>query len=65
MRKIENNRSLKVLSAALLGVAALGAPAVAETVTVNPDMEGTELSNLNQLQTDEVRNFNFNSSDET
>jgi len=65
MRKIENNRSLKVLSAALLGVAALGAPAVAETVTVNPDMDGTELSNLNQLQTDEVRNFNFNSSDET
>jgi len=65
MRKIKNSRSLKVLSAALLGVAALGAPAVAETVTVTPDMDGTELSNLNQLQTDEVRNFNFNSSEET
>ena len=65
MRKIENNRSLKVLSAALWGVAALGTPTVAETVTVTPDMVGTELSNLNQLQTDEVRNFNFNSSEET
>ena len=65
MRKIKNSRSMKVLSAALLGVAALGTPAVAETVTVSPDMDGTELSNLNQMKTEDVRNFNFNSSDET